>query len=56
LPVNGGLTVANPEHLEVIDQGVEIWNEWREKNLEIERYLMEAELREARSCECGVYV
>lgn len=24
--------MANPEHVEILKQGVEVWNRWREKN------------------------
>jgi len=27
--------MANPEHLEILKQGVEVWNKWREENHEI---------------------
>ena len=33
--------MANPEHLKILEQGVEIWNKWRKKNLEIEPDLSE---------------
>ena len=29
------MTMANPEHLDILKQGVEVWNEWREENPEI---------------------
>jgi hypothetical protein len=28
--------MANPEHLEILEQGVEVWNKWREENPEME--------------------
>ncbi len=24
--------MANPEHLAILKQGVEVWNEWRKRN------------------------
>ncbi len=27
--------MANPEHFEILEQGGEVWNRWREKNPEI---------------------
>ena len=26
--------MANPEHFEILKQGVDVWNRWREKNPE----------------------
>jgi hypothetical protein len=39
--------MANPEHLEILKQGVEIWNEWREQNPTIKPNLSGADLRAA---------
>ena len=39
--------MANPEHLKVLKQGVEVWNRWREQNPEIRPDLAQADLREA---------
>ncbi len=36
--------MVNEEHLEILKQGVEKWNEWREKNPEIKPELAEANL------------
>ncbi len=36
--------MANPEHLEILKQGVEQWNKWREKNPDIEPDLSNADL------------
>ncbi len=36
--------MANPEHLKILKQGVEVWNVWREENPNIEPDLMEADL------------
>jgi hypothetical protein len=27
--------MANPEHVEILKQGVEVWNQWKAKNLKI---------------------
>jgi hypothetical protein len=39
--------VANDEHLAILRQGVEAWNEWRERNGTQELDLSEADLRQA---------
>ena len=39
-----GGAVANPEHLAILKQGVEVWNEWREDHPSIRPDLQEAEL------------
>lgn len=39
--------MANPEHLKIIKQGAEVWNEWREKNPAIKPNLRGADLRGA---------
>jgi Pentapeptide repeats (8 copies) len=39
--------MANEEHLAILNQGVEVWNEWRERNSKIILDLREAYLREA---------
>jgi hypothetical protein len=36
--------MANPEHLEILKQGVEAWNEWREKNPDIEPDLITSQI------------
>ena len=36
--------MANPEHLEILQQGVEVWNQWRRKNPEIKPDLSHADL------------
>ncbi len=36
--------MANPEHLKILKQGVEVWNKWREENPEIKPDLSEANL------------
>jgi hypothetical protein len=54
---NGGKSVPNEEHVNIIRQGVDAWNEWRQKNPELKpdlreahfkgAYLREVDLREA---------
>jgi len=39
--------MANPEHLAILKQGVEAWNEWREENADVIADLTEADLRGA---------
>ena len=41
----GGM--ANEEHLEILKQGVDVWNRWREENREVRPDLSAADLREA---------
>lgn len=37
--------MANPEHLAILEQGVEVWNQWREENPDIEVQIYEADLK-----------
>ena len=37
--------MANSEHLNILKQGVKVWNEWREENPEVEQKLIEEEAR-----------
>src|SRR5262249_23919889 len=39
--------MANPEHLRILEQGVEVWDTWREQHTDIEPDLSEANLRGA---------
>lgn len=39
--------MANPEHLKVLKQGVEVWNKWRKENPQIEPDLSGVDLKEA---------
>lgn len=39
--------MANPEHLKILKQGVEVWNKWREENPEIFRDLPGTDLSKA---------
>ena len=39
--------MANPEHVEILKQGVEVWNRWRDENPGVEPDLRGADLREA---------
>ena len=36
--------MANPEHLKILKQGVEVWNRWREENPEVWPNLFDARL------------
>lgn len=37
--------MANEEHLAILKQGVEVWNEWREENPDVRPDLSQAYLR-----------
>ena len=39
--------MANPEHLEILKQGVDAWNQWRKENPEMKPDLSEADLAHA---------
>ncbi len=39
--------MANEEQLSILKQGVEVWNGWREENLDVEIDLSKADLTEA---------
>jgi hypothetical protein len=41
-----GVSMANPEHLKILKQGVEVWHKWRKKNFDLKPDLIEAELIE----------
>jgi len=47
--------MASEEHLKILKQGVEAWNEWREKNLQIIPDLSKADLYEADLYEADLY-
>ncbi len=38
--------MANPDHLDILKQGVDIWNEWRKQHPEIQPDLIQADLSE----------
>ena len=40
--------MANPEHLEILNKGVETWNKWREENQKVIPDLSNANLRGAK--------
>jgi hypothetical protein len=46
--------MANPEHLQVLQQGVEAWNAWREANNQVEPDLSGADLRAKRLMEANL--
>lgn len=37
--------MANPEHLEILKQGVEVWNRWREENPDVQPDFTKSDLR-----------
>ena len=40
--------MANPKHLEILKQGVEVWNKWRHDNVVVDADLSGIDLREAK--------
>ncbi len=40
----GGHRMANQEHVDILKHGVEMWNQWREENDDIQPDLTEANL------------
>jgi hypothetical protein len=42
--------MANPEHLEILKKGVDVWNEWRRKNPETRPNLQRVSLSNMRLC------
>ena len=38
--------MANPEHVDILKQGVEVWNRWREEHPNIQPNLIRAKLNE----------
>jgi hypothetical protein len=51
--------VANPEHLEILKQGAEAWNKWRQENAKITPDLEDINIVKARAGDSdfvGTYV
>jgi uncharacterized protein YjbI with pentapeptide repeats len=46
--------VVNPEHLDLLRQGVDVWNAWRAKELSVRPDLNEADLSEANLVEANL--
>jgi hypothetical protein len=46
--------MANPEHLQILQQGIEAWNAWRKKNEDIRPDLRRANLTEANLTEANL--
>jgi hypothetical protein len=42
----GGPAMANPEHLKILKQGVDVWNRWRKENPSIQPQLTNARLQD----------
>jgi TIR domain/Pentapeptide repeats (8 copies) len=47
--------MANPEHLQILQQGVEAWNQWRDQYRDIRPYLGRADLSGANLREANLY-
>jgi uncharacterized protein YjbI with pentapeptide repeats len=46
--------MANPEHLAILQQGVEVWNKWREENPALRPDLRKAYLRKINICNANL--
>ncbi len=46
--------MANPEHLEILKQGVEQWNKWRKEHPDVVPYLSEGDLAGAKLVEANL--
>lgn len=46
--------MANPEHLRILRQGVEVWNRWRQENPSIRPNLFDARLPEVDLCRANL--
>jgi uncharacterized protein YjbI with pentapeptide repeats len=46
--------MANPEHLDIIKHGVDVWNKWRDENYGIEPDLAQADLHEVELKEANL--
>jgi len=46
--------MANPEHLKILEEGVEVWNKWRRTNPSVLPDLSEAQLRGMSLRECDL--
>jgi uncharacterized protein YjbI with pentapeptide repeats len=40
--------MANPEHLKILEQGIDVWNQWRRENRTIQPDLIQADLARAQ--------
>ena len=49
----GGM--ANPEHLSILKEGLEVWSEWRKKNPEVQPDLFKADLSEVNLIEADLH-
>ncbi|MCZ6529883.1 MAG: pentapeptide repeat-containing protein, partial [Chloroflexi bacterium] len=47
--------MANQEHLDILKQGVEVWNAWRAENEEVQVDLRKADLRKADLTGANLY-
>ncbi|MCD4843761.1 MAG: pentapeptide repeat-containing protein [Methanosarcinales archaeon] len=46
--------MVNEEHLNILNQGLEVWNEWREQNRQIQTRLKGADLINADMSEANL--
>ncbi|NEZ65752.1 toll/interleukin-1 receptor domain-containing protein [Leptolyngbyaceae cyanobacterium CCMR0082] len=46
--------MANPEHLKILKQGVDVWNRWREENPSVFPDFIDADLIDAKLCRANL--
>lgn len=46
--------MANGEHLSILEQGIDVWNKWRNNNLHIRPDFSNADFRQAKLCQANL--